>query len=257
MDRKEYLRLYEGLRGPDDIRRFQEEGYDLNLLETLYTQKVNRAVKKNYHIVTRNTANMLRMWKRGMSFCEIAERFDFPPILVAMMIFHEDGTNKKTFWNYVRDPDLLDCKEAADELREASKKDIVYSLEGNEKGRERGEWGEGLLWKWLDDQNIEYKTESEERSEDAYPGTKTPDCLLAEPMDYCGTKICWIESKASFGDVQEFRYNCKKQLVPYTGIFGPGLVVYWTGYLDGLECPEGIRVEDINILDHRLKPFEN
>lgn len=256
MDSKEYLRLYRGLDSPDDIQYFLNEGYDARLLETLYNQKVNRIVKKRYHIVKQNSANMLRQWKKGKTFCEIANHYHFPPILVAMIIFQEDGTGKKIFWNYVRDPELLDCKEAADELREASEKDIVYSLEGTEKGKERGKWGEGLLWNWLDSQGIGYKTESEERKEGNVPGVKTPDCLLDSPMDYCGNKVCWIESKASFGDDQEFKMNCSKQLIPYTQMFGPGMVVYWTGHLDDLEHPAGIIVEDIGILEKQLRPWK-
>ena len=71
-------------------------------------------------------------------------------------------------------------------------------------------------------------------------------------MEFEGREIRWIESKASFGDAVEFRYNCKNQLIPYTELFGPGVVVYWTGHLDGLEAPDGITVEDIGIMDKKL-----
>ena len=116
MDPGEYKRLYYGLNRPEDIDRFREEGYDRRLLETLYNQKVNRNVKKKYHLVKKNAPKMLRMWKKGKSICEIADEFGFPPILTAMLIFQEDGTGKKIFWEYVRDPSLLDSEVTADEL---------------------------------------------------------------------------------------------------------------------------------------------
>ncbi|MCQ2084644.1 MAG: C15orf41 family protein [archaeon] len=255
MEYGEYQRLYKGLNTPEDLQAFLDEGYDKNLLETLYNQKVNRTVKKKYHIVKKNSARILRMWKRGKSICEIADEYGFPPILTAMMIFQEDGCGKKIFWEYVRDPSLLDSEETAAELREASERDLVYSIEGNERSKERGQWGEGLLWKWLDDQGVTYKTEADERQEDGQQGSKTPDCLLDEPMDFCGKKIYWIESKASFGDATEFKFNSTKQLIPYTELFGPGVVVYWTGHLDGLECPKNIILEDIGILEKSLKKW--
>ena len=74
-------------------------------------------------------------------------------------------------------------------------------------------------------------------------------------MLFEGRKVCWVESKASFGDNTEFRYNSRKQLIPYTKMFGPGIVVYWVGKLDDLECPEGVYVEDISITGKTLEPM--
>ena len=76
-------------------------------------------------------------------------------------------------------------------------------------------------------------------------------------MNFCGQKIFWIESKASFGDAAEFKINSNKQLIPYTELFGPGVVVYWTGYLDGLACPEGVTLEDIGILEKKLTKWKD
>ena len=104
MDPGEYKRLYYGLNRPEDIDRFREEGYDRRLLETLYNQKVNRNVKKKYHLVKKNAPKMLRMWKKGKSICEIADEFGFPPILTAMLISQEDGNGRKRSWRTVRDP---------------------------------------------------------------------------------------------------------------------------------------------------------
>lgn len=257
MDQEEYERIYRGLRNPGDIQVFEEEGYDTRMLETIYTQKVNRGVLRKHPFVKRSSKKMLKEWMAGSTFCQIAKSYRYPPVLTAMMIFMENGTCRKTFWEYVRDPDLLDSEETAQELREASEKDFVFSLEGVERATARGKWGEGLLWKWLDEQDIEYKTEYDERKESKHQGTKTPDCLLAEPMNFNGTKIYWIESKASFGDPAEFKQNCTKQLVPYTQLFGPGVVVYWNGYVDGMECPSNLLVEDIGILDKNLNPLNN
>lgn len=254
MEYSEYKKLYDSLVHPEDVKRLQAEGYDERLLETLYTQKVSRDVKKRYHMVKSNSAKMLRDWNNGKSFVEISRYYKFPPILTMMLIFQENRTSKKQFWEYIRDPDLLESPVAAAEVRDAVKRDIVYSPEANDRQKERGQWGEGLLQGWLDSQGIEYMTENDIRDEEG--SSKTPDCLLKEPMMYNGRIIRWIESKASFGDSVEFRFNSRKQLIPYTEIFGPGVVVYWTGYVNGMECPKDIYLEDIGILDRKLEKIE-
>ncbi|MDR1690379.1 MAG: C15orf41 family protein [Candidatus Methanoplasma sp.] len=250
MEYSEYKRLYDALNRPEDIDHFLEKGYDQRLLETLYTQKTSRYVKKHFHYVKERAPNMLREWKKGRTLMEIADKYRFPPILIAMFIFLEDGANKKRFWEFIKDPDMLESKQTAEEVRDVVKNDLVYSPQANERQKERGIWGETLLQNWLDEQGIKYRTEKDLRGGE---GQKTPDCLLDEPMNYDGKKICWIESKASFGDNVEFRFNSRKQLCPYTKLFGPGLVVYWTGCLDDMECPEDVYISDISVLEKKLE----
>ncbi len=74
--------------------------------------------------------------------------------------------------------------------------------------------------------------------------TKTPDCLLEKPLQINGCKVHWIESKASFGDEIELKKNVRRQLKPYTELFGTGAVVYWYGFVEGIEPPEGIALLD-------------
>ncbi|MDR0523301.1 MAG: C15orf41 family protein [Candidatus Methanoplasma sp.] len=253
MNFQEYRRIYDGLRQPGDIDRLVGDGYDRRLVETLFTQKMSRDVKKRYHAVKNHTGKMLREWRKGKTLMEIANHYAFPPILTAMFIFQEDGTTRKQFWEYIREPELLESAETADEVRDVVKNDYVYSPWANDLQKERGIWGEELLQGWLDSQGIGYKTEKDLRGGE---GQKTPDCLLDEPMAYDGRKICWVESKASFGDNVEFRFNSRKQLIPYTKLFGPGVVVYWTGCLEDLETPEGVYVADMSILDKRLGKIE-
>ena len=254
MQYDEYKNIYDSLNTPEDIDRFLEMGYDQRLLETLFTQKISRDVKKRFHILKDKSPVLLREWKKGKTLMEIANKYKFPPILTSMLIFQEDGASKKRFWEFVKSPEMLESQQTADEIRDVVKNDLVYSPDANEKQKERGLWGEGLLQDWLKEQNIVYKTENDLRGNEKQ---KTPDCLLDEPMLYDGKKICWIESKASFGDNVEFRYNSRKQLCPYTQLFGPGLVIYWTGCLNDLECPADVYVSDISVLDKKLEKLND
>lgn len=249
MKYEEYKQLYNDLRTPADVERLSSD-YDARMLDSLFTQKTTREVKKRFYMVKNNAGKMLKEWKKGKSIMELAEKNRFPPLLTAMFIFLEDGATKKEFWSYVRDPTLLESDETADEVREAVRNDIVYSPEANDRQKERGVWGEDLAHQWLDGQGITYRTEDDLRGTEF---TKTPDCLLDHPVIYEGKEIYWVESKASFGDNTEFRFNARKQLVPYTKLFGPGLVVYWVGCLDDLDCPENVYVCDISVMGKKLE----
>jgi len=253
MKYSEYKDLYDSLRSVKDVRRLSDQ-YDERLLDSLYTQKTSREVKKRFYVVKQNSARMLKEWQRGKSIMELSQKYKFPPILTAMFLFLEDGASKKEFWEYIHDPELLPDQSVAAEIREAVENDIVYSPEASLRQKERGLWGEDLLHQWLDEQGIKYLTENDLRGTEH---TKTPDCLLDKPVMYKGHEIHWIESKASFGDNTEFRFNSRKQLVPYTQLFGPGLVVYWVGCLDDLECPEDVYVDDISVLDLILEKTGN
>jgi len=109
-----------------------------------------------------------------------------------------------------------------------------------ERQRERGRKGEARLYDWLQRHGIKYRTEVDLRGKYA----KTPDALLDHPIVFFGQKLQWIESKANFGDDVELRRNLRKQLAPYTELFGEGAVVYWYGYVDGAESPDGILLWD-------------
>jgi len=250
MEYSEYRNIYNRLNTVRDVDKMKEKGYEEEFLLTLLTQKINRETKKRFHIVKQNAGRLLRDWRRGKTLMQISEEWKFPPILTAMLIFLEDGASRKEFWEYIREPELLG-ETVAEEIREIVRSDPVYSPEANERHRKRGVWGETLLQDWLDAQDIDYRTENDLKNQ----GTKTPDCLLDKPMLYNGKEIKWIESKASFGDNTEFRMNSKKQLVPYTQLFGPGVVVYWLGRLNDLDIPDDVYVADISILETKLQPI--
>ncbi|TSM77347.1 hypothetical protein Baya_6097 [Bagarius yarrelli] len=75
---------------------------------------------------------------------------------------------------------------------------------------------------------------------------KTPDIILEVPVAVEGHIVHWIESKASFGDEQSHHTYLNEQFWSYWNRFGPGLVIYWYGFIAELDCQRdrGILLKD-------------
>jgi len=85
--------------------------------------------------------------------------------------------------------------------------------------------------------DIPFESESQLR----HKGTsRTPDVLLSIPVgvevpkrDGSGTEwkmVCWIDSKALFGDVNTHQTSVLPQAESYVHRFGPGMILYWFGH---------------------------
>ncbi len=239
----EYQDLYDKLETPEDIDFLAENfGYDKELLLVIHTQRVVRDTTKRFYRVKDQVRRMAHMWRTGTSLVEIARKMNFPSTLTALMILEAQHIPRKQFWRYITDPTKVGDPKLRRELEEVSRADIIYSPEGSARQYERGRWGEAKLFEWLDARGIEYRTEKDLRKQ----YEKTPDTLLKKPIEWNGTKKFWIESKATFGDPVEIRRHIKKQLDPYLGMFGDGIVVYWFGYADDVDHrePEGVTIVD-------------
>ena len=241
---EEYKRIYDELNTASDVERVASEtGMDKELLNVIYTQRTVRKTIKRHHIIKRNLSKLIKEWKSGKSIMSLAKKWDFSPILMGMMILQQRGMTKKEYWNCVKEPETIANQRIKEEIKEIVKEDSVYSPWGNDIQVQRGIWGEEMLHNWLNENHLEYRTENDLRGK----FSKTPDCLLNEPVRINGRIVSWIESKASFGDKIEFNKNFKNQLSKYVEMFGNGIVVYWFGYLDNLDFPPGIEIVDSSI----------
>lgn len=210
---------------------------------SLYSQHVIRYVKRNHHRIKKLSPFLYRKWKRGRSILKISKDKNFPPALIANFILLEHGLKKKEVQQILTNPEECKTRRLQKELKEVLEKDRVYSPVLNDKRAVEGKRGEKRLEDYLDAIGVDYYTEVDLRDDDFFP--KTPDILFKkENIDINGHQVNWIESKSNFASPTEFRSNYRRQLSHYTELFGPGIVVYWYGYVDGVNTDTSITVVD-------------
>jgi hypothetical protein len=193
------------------------------------------------------------IWQQGDSLVSIAKKYEFPPILTSLMVLEQRKIPRKQFWKMIRDVPNVRDRRLRRELAEVVATDIVYSPVGSARQFARGRWGEKKLQSWLDARGLKYETEKDLRAK----YDKTPDVLLHRPLELNGSKKYWIESKAIFGDPYEIRRHVKKQMRPYSDMFGDGTVVYWFGHVNDqeYELPEGVDIVDGDFFESPLQPY--
>jgi hypothetical protein len=241
MDRSTYQRLGESLATVEDVRRIAaQEGLDEELLFVIHTHRVTRDATRRFYVVKRQMPRLLTQWRKGTRIYELARELQFPPVLTGQLLLQELKLPRKKIWACFLDPNNAPDDRLRREVHELLDHDLIYSPQGMELQRERGRKGEARLYQWLERHRIGYRTEVDLRGKYA----KTPDALLDQPIIFFGQKLKWIESKANFGDDVELRKNLKRQLGPYTELFGEGAVVYWYGYVEGATSPPGILLWD-------------
>jgi Protein of unknown function TPD sequence-motif len=241
MDRQTYQRLYDALVTYEDVHRIaHEEHRNEELLFVIHTHRVTRDATRRFYVVKRQVPHLVHQWRRGRSILDIAREWKFPPVLMGQQMLGELGIPRKKVWQTFLRPESAPDPRIRKEVEQLLAADMIYSPGGMELQRERGRKGEERLQHWLEKHGIGYRTEKDLRGKYA----KTPDALLDEPIIFYGQKLKWIESKANFGDDVELRKNLKRQLGPYTQMFGEGAVIYWYGYVDGAESPDGILLWD-------------
>jgi hypothetical protein len=245
MKQSEYNKLLKILNKRSDIDRLAKStNYSRDFLLVVYSQKIVQNATKKYYKIKHLAPKYRRQWLNGMTFLEISEKIDFPPVLTALLILKEDGISRKMYRKYLTNLSLVEDPRLNRELQDVVNNDIIYSPVGNEIQAERGREGEEKIHQWLTEHKFKFKTEKE--LTEKYD--KTPDFLLRKPINVRGMDIHWIESKATFGCKIELKKNIKNQLVPYRDLFGSGMVIYWFGFITPPPMVEGILIEDGNFI---------
>ncbi|MFH0987181.1 MAG: TPD domain-containing protein [Candidatus Micrarchaeota archaeon] len=239
VSKDEFDFIYSRLNSPNDIDLLHERmSLPKDMLINVLAKKITRRTTRDFYRVKDSAKYYLGVWKKGKTICQIADHIRFSPVLLSGFLFG-DKMSKKSWRDILKDPSLAKGARLQKEVKEAVTADFVYSPRSNEQQSKNGKRSEGGIEKWLDEHKIKYITEYDRKAE-LEPGAvkvRTPDFLLDKPVIYKGKKVFWFESKSSFGDHREAGRDFKKQLEPYTKLFGPGVVCYWYGYVREVELP--------------------
>lgn len=214
--------------------------------------------KENYKLFTKRLAQQRNNSgkkqpganSRGI-IVDIARQNRFSATLTAkaLLVDHlqEKGNGKpptkQQISQLMRDTNLIEDSDVAVEVFKATLRDEGYGYLAECTKRSIGAEYERRLKRHLRQLNISYQDEHDLR---AAGYDKTPDVKLDVPISVNGSVVNWIESKALFGDEESHTAYLNDQLWSYWNRFGPGLVIYWCGYLRHLEwsTEHGILVRD-------------
>src|SRR5438128_8515419 len=128
MKLSEYQDLYAKLSTAEDIDFLAENfGHDKELLLVIYTQRIVRETTKKFYRVKAQARRLAFMWQNGSSLLEIARKFEFPPILTALMVLEQRKISRKQFWKMINELDSVKDRRLRRELDDVNRADIVYS----------------------------------------------------------------------------------------------------------------------------------
>lgn len=240
----------------------QFPGVTYNTLVSIYSQDYQKKTRKNHHKHHKPEV-MEAYYKRYLSgvsqdsgepvLLRIAEEVDLSHSLLARIVlvrhlshtcYEEQNPPKGVVSQMMKDPlSLIEDKTLANEVHQCILNDPNYGPLADNIKRSVGYEYEFILRERLKNRGIPFLGEDDLRSR-GYD--KTPDCKLEIPIAVDGCVVNWIESKASFGDEYNHQTNLKDQFWSYWNRFGPGLVIYWFGFIDELDCNQerGIILKD-------------
>ncbi|KAL3158521.1 hypothetical protein ABBQ38_010749 [Trebouxia sp. C0009 RCD-2024] len=220
-------------------------------VRSIYMQEAQLRVKKTNHLVKNAASQYARRYQAGAEMFQLCAEADLPPCIFLRRLLESDLwlCNKPAIKKLLNDPASANQshlrhqdlnQEAAQDMLARLKHDIqdcvdcdqVYSPDADAKRLLIGVDHEHKLNQMLADAGIAFWTEEELRNKGFY---KTPDAKLQVPIAVKGHAVNWIDSKATFGDPRSHVEYVSDQFTKYVNRYGPGMVVYWFGFVDELQ----------------------
>lgn len=251
-----------------------ERGFDLTTAHTaeaglpfdatycLRRQMFSRHIRRIDSKCKQRTEEFLKQYEQGMRIVDIARQpgVRYSPYLMARIfveVLETDRAGKKVA-QLMRTPSLIKNERLRHEVGACCSEDMDYSPYLDRVRRGIGAEHEFVLQQKLRARGIPFESESDLRQQGAY---KTPDMLLQVPMAVKGPNdewlvVSWIDSKAMFGDEHTYVQEHQSQLLSYVNRYGPGLVIYWFGFVETLISPsfQGFK-KDIVVEDDFPSPI--
>lgn len=264
---QELAKYMEHLRPTRQCMKMLKERFSSQSQSTLlsiFSQEYQKRIKRSHarHHTAEAIENYYQRYlsevKKNLTapvLLELANEVDFSPSLMARMVLERylqelEGTppSKPVLNSMLREPSLIPDRFLANQVYQCTINDCCYGPLVDCIKHSIGQEHEILLRDMLRERNLSFLDENQLRAK-GYD--KTPDIILEVPIAVEGHVVHWIESKASFGDEYSHRSYLHDQFWSYWNRFGPGLVIYWHGFIEELDChrERGILLKDCFPLD--------
>ena len=224
-------------------------------LSLYHSLRVARA-KRQHRLVSESAHHHLKQYMHrdsNLGILELSKHVDMPPCSLFRLLVStlSPSTQKRDITEWIRRPwkipsavqtsvdhDETTVRRLCRDAERCLAWDDTQSPAAETMRQAAGGSSEGRLDKCLRDLDVPFRTEQELRNMEQ---VKTPDVLLHVPIAFASQPVHWIDSKSTFGDSLAMR-DAASQLVGYTNRFGPGMVIFWHGFAEGLEQHEGVLV---------------
>ena len=263
---KQWLELKSLLLCREDVSRIARERpeYSYETLMGLYEQLCSRQMARNFYLVKQHGNQFVKQYLSGRSLLDIADWINLSPTMVARRVLElHFRVPRKNITRLLKDPASVEDLRMRDEL--------IMCIEVDEYSGPRidriktvlGMEYEQKLVDEISNLRLEFETEEDLRARGCH---KTPDVLLRVPVAFCDRVVCWIDSKAKFADEYTLNKDYTDSLSSYVGRFGPGMVVYWFGFIQDCDSPvlhdSGVLAvdkfpTDLEVLPGTLLPLPN
>ncbi|KAK3096572.1 hypothetical protein FSP39_001400 [Pinctada imbricata] len=255
----EIIALMHKYKSRDSLCKVQERypNVSLSALGSIFAQDYQKKMRKTHHLHynPEKIEQYYQIYCKGVQekkknvLYKLANEVDLSPALLARIILERslscEGTvpSKSVVTRMMKDTSLIEDPVLPVEIHTCIVCDDHYGPLVDNIKHSIGHEYEFKLNKILDDLGLAYIGEDQMRDR-GYD--KTPDIKLEIPISVDGYVVNWIESKASFGDEHSHKGYLKDQFWSYWNRFGPGMVIYWFGFIDELDVnkEKGIILRD-------------
>jgi len=223
----------------ETLRSILNQEYQKRVKRTHKSQTCDSKRREIFHSF--NSAIKSKDYKEGV-IVKLAKKNRFSPAQTGKIILEEylkrnleqdSNLNTKVHISHLmKNPALIEDQKLAVEIWRANLKDNNYGFTSECIKSSIGFDYEVKAKKALEAAGLSYQDEHELRAK-GYD--KTPDIKLDIPFAYNGHVINWIESKALFGDDEHHEGYLREQLWSYWNRYGPGMVIYWFGFIEDLD----------------------
>jgi hypothetical protein len=218
-------------------------------MEAIYRRKFQLETTRNMGAVMRyqTPEYILDECLRVGSVATVAEWFGLPVCALTRFILKNSLTSNNTgekVSECLRNPSssiTMNDQLKTILIREIDPINDLSHPDWDAKRRSHGEEKEAELKAILEQFGVLHFSESDLRR---FGYAKTPDFKLPLPVGLNNAPVCWVESKALFGDPWAHAEYSKSQYQPYINRYGPGAVVYWYGFVDELQGIDGLQILD-------------